>query len=146
MKRYYLLYVVYLIYFFPAAPQTATIHDQLRFKSLTINDGLSHNRVNSICQDHQGFMCFATNEGLNKYDGYTITAYKHDPFDSTSIKENLVKPTLVDHNGNIWLGFIRKGLNTYNRDKDSFIEYKNNKGKTSFNFTYALFEDKNNLQ
>lgn len=131
MKRYYLLYFVYLIYFSPAAPQTATIHDQLRFKSLTINDGLSHNRVNSICQDHQGFMWFATNEGLNKYDGYTITVYKHDPFDSTSLKENLVKPTLVDHNGNIWLGFIRKGLNTYNRDKDSFIEYKNNKGKTS---------------
>ena len=32
-----------------------------------------------MLQDSQGFMWFGTEDGLNKYDGYTFTVYKHDP-------------------------------------------------------------------
>ena len=38
-----------------------------------------------MLKDSQGFMWFGTEEGLNKYDGYTFTVYKHDPEDPNSL-------------------------------------------------------------
>ena len=42
------------------------------FRTLDIKDGLSHNTVNTILQDRQGFMWFGTKDGLNQYDGLCI--------------------------------------------------------------------------
>lgn len=48
-------------------------------KRLGIEQGLSNNYVISIAQDKQGFLWFATEEGLNKFDGTRfITYYKND--------------------------------------------------------------------
>ena len=47
----------------------------MHFKHLSIQDGLSQNNVQSILQDSEGYMWFATESGLNRYDGYTITRY-----------------------------------------------------------------------
>lgn len=38
-------------------------------------EGLSNNNVLSIAQDKQGYLWFATEEGLNKFDG-VLTNYK----------------------------------------------------------------------
>ena len=43
--------------------------DYVRFKRITINDGLSLSSVYDIYQDSKGFMWFGTEDGLNKYDG-----------------------------------------------------------------------------
>lgn len=40
-----------------------------------IEQGLSNNYVVSITQDKQGFLWFATEEGLNKFDGTRFTTY-----------------------------------------------------------------------
>ncbi len=43
---------------------------RLRFSHLKTEDGLSEGRVWDMTQDSNGFMWFATFEGLNRYDGY----------------------------------------------------------------------------
>lgn len=58
---------------------------QLRFKHLTSEEGLSTNFVTSILQDDKGFMWFGTQDGLNKYDGYQVKVFRNDPTDSSSI-------------------------------------------------------------
>ena len=45
----------------------------LPFRAITIEDGLSQGMVNHILEDGYGFMCFATNDGQNRYDGYVFT-------------------------------------------------------------------------
>jgi ligand-binding sensor domain-containing protein len=54
----------------------------LKFTHLTTDDGLSQNNIFAIVQDRQGFMWFATRDGLNRYDGNTFVVYKHNPDDS----------------------------------------------------------------
>src|SRR5437016_6322434 len=68
----------------------------LPFEHLTTKDGLSHSRVNRILQDRQGFMWFATWDGLNKYDGYKFIVYRNDPDDSTSISSSRIVDILED--------------------------------------------------
>ncbi|HEY0108965.1 MAG TPA: two-component regulator propeller domain-containing protein, partial [Fibrella sp.] len=58
---------------------------------LSVKDGLSNSSVNCILQDRDGYMWFGTNEGLNKYDGYTFTVFQPDPD----------QPTRSFHNGHI---------------------------------------------
>ena len=75
----------------------------LEFDRLTSTDGLSHNTVFCITQDHFGFMWFGTGNGLNKFDGYTFTAYYHVPGDTTSLSSNFIMSLAVDYRNTLWI-------------------------------------------
>ena len=66
-------------------------------KRLGIEQGLSNNYVVSITQDKQGFLWFATEEGLNKFDGTRfITYYKNDlPHNNQGITGNELNHSTV---------------------------------------------------
>lgn len=44
----------------------------IKFNHHSVDQGLSHSSVLSILQDNQGFMWIGTEDGLNKYDGYSF--------------------------------------------------------------------------
>ena len=49
--------------------------DPFFFKHLTSSNGLSSNRINTIQEDEEGFVWFATGDGLNRYDGSSIEVF-----------------------------------------------------------------------
>src|SRR5215208_5786263 len=57
----------------------------VRFEHLTGEDGLSQNAGLDIFQDSLGYLWIGTQDGLNRYDGYSFKVYKHDPDDEYSI-------------------------------------------------------------
>mgnify|MGYP002400242333 CR=1 FL=1 len=57
-------------------------------ETISIEQGLSQGFVPAICQDDDGFLWFATKNGLNRYDGYQFQVFKNDPFDSLSLANN----------------------------------------------------------
>ena len=93
-----------------------------KFKRLTTNDGLSQGHVSAILKDNKGFMWFATDEGLNKYDGYRFTVYKTSADNKKTIISNYVYTMMEDHTGCLWVG-TAAGLDRYNREKDVFDHY-----------------------
>jgi hypothetical protein len=74
----------------------------LRFERLSLEEGISQSTVFSMLQDSQGFMWFGTEDGLNKYDDYTFTVYKHDPEDPNSLGGNWIQAMLKDDSGALW--------------------------------------------
>ena len=56
-----------------ACPIDAANDGHIRFSNLSIDDGLSQNTVFSICQDAEGYIWFATLEGLKGYDPNTLS-------------------------------------------------------------------------
>ena len=69
----------------------AQSNKELKFETISINDGLSQGMVNAILQDHYGFMWFATNDGLNRFDGYNFSIFKNNVEDSNSIAGNFIR-------------------------------------------------------
>jgi len=116
--------------------QGAYAQDQkINFTSLTSKDGLSSNVVTAIVKDRYGIMWFATEDGLNKYDGTSFTVYRHIAADTTSLPTNDVVALHEDHSGTLWVGTNGGSVCSYDRQKDSFRRLPFQKG----------FDRKNNV-
>ncbi|MBN2355424.1 hypothetical protein JXO59_04885 [candidate division KSB1 bacterium] len=107
------------------------LEEYIRFRRLSTTDGLSQNTVRDILQDSRGFMWFATQDGLNRYDGYTFYPYRHNPDDSCSLSNNLVICMAEDHSGALWIGAWHGGLNKLDRATDCMHHYRHHPGDSS---------------
>ncbi|MEP5763819.1 MAG: two-component regulator propeller domain-containing protein [Halieaceae bacterium] len=96
------------------------------FDRIDLEDGLSQAAVHSIAQDLQGYVWLGTQEGLNRYDGQEITLYEHEYDKPTSLSDNWIWDLKVGKDGTLWVATDAGGLNRYNRDDDSFIQYRHN--------------------
>ncbi len=91
----------------------------IRFEHITINDGLSQSSVRAIHKDQTGFMWFGTNDGLNRYDGYSFKIFVSDISDTTSISNSQIFDIAEDENGFLWIA-TSDGLNQYDKFSESF--------------------------
>ena len=98
-----------------------SLQARLRFEHLTTADGLSNDSVFSILQDHRGFMWFGTQGGLNRYDGYRITQYRHDPKNPHSLGDDFIQMLFEDSRGGIWSG--RSFLSRFDPGTETFTRY-----------------------
>ncbi len=116
-----------------------------KFDRISTEDGLSQSTVFCITQDSKGFIWIGTQGGLNKYDGYSFTVYKYNPFDSTSLSDNWVQAIVEDTSGNLWIGTHSSGIFFFDRDKNIFTCFRNNpydKNSLINNRVWSLYQDK----
>jgi len=119
------------------------VYAELKFKHLTVSDGLSQSTVLSILQDSQGFMWFGTEDGLNKYDGYKFTVYKHDQNNPNTLSNNYIWSIHEDEPGILWVG-TANGLNKFDVKNNTFVHYKHDDkdpNSLSHNDVRAIVED-----
>jgi ligand-binding sensor domain-containing protein/serine phosphatase RsbU (regulator of sigma subunit) len=137
IKQTYLFFLLFITNTFFA--------QQLRFKHITSEDGLSTNFVKTIIQDDLGFMWFGTQDGLNKYDGYQIKVFKNDPTNLHSISCSDVTALKVMRSNLILVG-TREGLNFFDPITEKFSKLKKIDGRLNsiINTIYKL-DDKNAL-
>jgi signal transduction histidine kinase/ligand-binding sensor domain-containing protein/CheY-like chemotaxis protein len=100
----------------------------IRFTSLSLEDGLSQATVTAVVQDPAGFMWFGTQDGLNRYDGYQFVQFKHDPKDPASLRNNSIFALHLDQNGEVWVGTEGGGLSRWNASAESFQHYGSENG------------------
>ena len=93
------------------------------FEQISIDQGLSHPAVTSLLQDSQGFLWFGTQDGLNRYDGYNILIFKHDPYDSTSISHNGITSLAKVGAHSIWVATNNGVLNKYDKLTGTFKRF-----------------------
>jgi signal transduction histidine kinase/ligand-binding sensor domain-containing protein len=102
---------------------TYAAHPQaLRFTHLTTAHGLSSSAVDAVAQDQQGFLWVGTQEGLNRYDGASVTVFRHDPYDPQSLSDNWIHAIVPDAAGMLWIG-TRNGLNRFDPTLRQFTRY-----------------------
>ncbi|MGI0119063.1 hybrid sensor histidine kinase/response regulator transcription factor [Zooshikella sp. RANM57] len=95
---------------------------QLRFNSLSVHQGLSQQTVNAIAQDKLGFIWIATDDGLNRFDGYDIKIYRTQKGNNKTLNSNAINMLHVDEYGKLWIA-TDDGISLYDRTDDSFDTY-----------------------
>jgi len=124
------------------APNT---HAQLiTFKHYGVEDGISQSEIKCIFQDSEAYLWFATQNGLNKFDGYSFESFFYDPTDKQSLSNNWIFDITEDSKGYIWLG-TKEGLNRYDKKSGSFtpIPHKVNDSIVPDDFVYGIMADDN---
>ncbi|PHN02722.1 hypothetical protein CRP01_30530 [Flavilitoribacter nigricans DSM 23189 = NBRC 102662] len=66
----------------------AQYSNQVHFRNISVQDGLSFPAINCIIQDQRGFMWVGTGVGLNKYDSQNFKAYYANPQDPHSLSND----------------------------------------------------------
>src|ERR1700692_2569465 len=77
------------------------------FVPISVGKETSHAWVGQIVDDNQGFMWFATSDGLYRYDGYQVRPYSPVPtgaYDPVLFRDWLARYALLkDSLGQIWI-------------------------------------------
>jgi signal transduction histidine kinase/ligand-binding sensor domain-containing protein len=115
-----------------------TSSTQLRFEHISIEQGLSQSSVNAILQDQQGFLWFATQDGLNRYDGYEFKIYQSIPGDANSLSHNFILSLVEDRQGNLWIGTQGFGLDRFDPQSGMFSHFQQTKSDQYIKGRYIL--------
>ena len=129
--------------FWAAGPTLSQAGPNIPFVRLSLEDGLSQARVGAIVQDGEGFLWLGTQEGLNRYDGYTFEVFLHDPQQPGSLSHDSVQCLLVDGQRQLWVG-TEGGVNRFDPATRTFVAFANRPDdptSLSSNRVRVLFED-----
>ncbi|MGL5227331.1 MAG: ligand-binding sensor domain-containing protein, partial [Bacteroidales bacterium] len=129
------LICTFLYIFFLATHFSFTLFaEQIVFRQISLEQGLSQSKVVAIRRDYEGFLWAGTEDGINRISQSGIKTYHFDYGDS--LRGNFIFFIEEDCNQNLWVG-TDKGLLTYNRLTDEFdvSEY------SKHNYTACLSEE-----
>jgi ligand-binding sensor domain-containing protein len=81
----------------------------LSYKNFTVDDGLPSSTLYAAFQDSRGFMWFASDLGVSRYDGYTFTNFTS----GDGLPDNEVFNFLEDRTGKIWFSTLNGNTGYY---------------------------------
>jgi signal transduction histidine kinase/ligand-binding sensor domain-containing protein len=96
--------------------------DAVKFERLGLDEGLSQSSIYAIAQDRTGFLWLATQDGVNRYDGYTFRTFRNIPDDSLSLALNWINDIYTAPSGRIWV-ITRSAVNLFNPIKETFTPF-----------------------
>ena len=101
----------------------------IQFQHFSVEQGLSNNQVSAFTQDKYGLIWIATQDGLNRFDGYKVDIYRNERGNKNSLPSNRVRCLFTDTRGTVWIG-TSNGLTYYDDHTNSF---------------HSFFQDTNNI-
>jgi len=110
------------------------------YKIYTSHDGLPSSRIYDMMQDSEGYMWFATENGVSRYDGYTFENFTTDD----GLPANSTIRLYQDFKGRIWFASFMGPLSYY--QNDTIIPYSLNDKLLTLNvpqFYDNIYIDKN---
>src|SRR5579872_5186342 len=99
-----LLVIFILLVLFSSGRYTLAQSDieKIKFSRIPGNYGLSNSNIRCILHDSKGFLWVGTEDGLNRFDGYSFKVYRNDEDDSTSLIKNAINSLFEDSRGVLW--------------------------------------------
>lgn len=115
--------IVITILFFPLILCAEDFSRNLKFNRINSKNGLSHNSVHDILRDSKGFMWFATEDGLNRYDGYKFKIYKNRFNCDNCLSDNFIYDLFQTNEGKIWIATNSNGIDVFNPETEVFFNF-----------------------
>ncbi len=101
----------------------------MRFTHYDRDDGLSQSAINKIVQDKAGFMWFATESGLNRFDGYEFSVLRRVRGNHDTLPNDFITDVAIDSAGDLWITTDGGGLVRRSANPIELTVYRNAAGK-----------------
>ncbi len=116
----------------------------IRFNEIYTKDRYTKSSVYYIYQDSKEILWFGSQDGLLKYNGYNLKAYKNDPFKEGTLSDNWIQTIAEDTSGNLWLGSYSGGAFLFDHVNEKFTNYvfdESDSNSISGNRIWTIFID-----
>ena len=110
----------FLLCFVISNKSSAEIYNSYIWRHFTTEDGLSQNTVMDILQDRNGYMWFATWNGLSRFNGYSFRSYKVRPGDDVYLTNSRIDKIIEDRYGYLWLLTYGKNVVRFDTELEIF--------------------------
>lgn len=91
-------------------------------------DGATVGAVNTVFQDHEGYIWLGGTDGLARFDGYAFEVFHNQPADDGTISSNAVWAIAEDGRGDLWVA-TDGGLNRFDRTRKRFSRFQHIDGQ-----------------
>ncbi len=110
------------------------------WRTYSMDSGLPGLRIEHITEDSEGYLWFATLEGVVRYDAHSISV-----FDLISKKPREISQLVQDSRGDIWIGCVSPVFNylsesLFRLDGEHF-EYVSTESGLDINNCFAIYPD-----
>lgn len=121
--------------------QVAQLYSQTpSYYHYTSSDGLASSTVFNIIQDRNGFIWFATLNGISKFDGKRFTSFRTND----GLNSNSIISLVEGKNGELYIGNYEKGINVLRNGR--IENYCSEIDGKSFAISYLLLIPSGNYQ
>jgi len=112
----------------------------LKIDRFTVSDGLVDNSIQTMIQDHQGYLWLGTRAGLHRYDGIEYKLFAPDPTDSTQLPNREIYSLFEDSRHRLWVG-SNSVLSLMDRDRGTFRNFTINPDRRVAKNITSITED-----
>ncbi len=81
----------------------AVAEQEIRFSRLSMAEGLAQSSIADFTQCPDGYIWFATQHGLDRFDGWELLNFAHDPLNPDSLSNDRVLAVETGRDGQLWV-------------------------------------------
>ena len=110
----------------------------LKYRTLSTDEGLPSNFVINMVQDPQGYIWMATADGLCRYDGYSFDVIRHTATGNDSLLlSNRLRELHMNPNGLLFIRIQGERYSCYDTHRRQFVEFIS--GDNNRNYCDCIF-------
>lgn len=121
-----ILFIAWLFAITGSLPAALSDIKKYNIQRFNINSGLSSDNLKALLQDREGYLWIASDNGINRFDGYRTTIYKPDFDQEKSFNSIDFNCIAEDKAGNLWFGTDHSGINTFNKQTRTVTVFDRN--------------------
>lgn len=129
-----------LIFLFIPGSHAGTMWNTYKIRPINNQEKLPDKHIQQIYQDSEGFIWFATRNGLCRYNGYTLKTYKSSDTSPDLLQSDIVNVIIEDIDNRIWIG-TEQGINILDKRTDRMTEISNDSLPNPYIHTFLLTRD-----
>ncbi|TAJ14507.1 hybrid sensor histidine kinase/response regulator [Marinilabiliaceae bacterium JC017] len=114
---------------------------EYKFQQISVDEGLKNSRVVSVIQDKEGYMWFATHNGLDKFNGNDIQHYSMSSPEGFFANDDIINCLILSDHFDILCGTKNGNLYAYDREADLFHKILPFKQDDALFNIYALLSE-----
>lgn len=121
-RLYRIVCTILAIFYFLLEGITLSAQPMLKFSHYLLEQGLSQSTAFCILQDKRGFLWVGTQDGLNRFNGYTFSVFRSS-LQAGSIADSHIQALYEDKNGMLWIGTKNGGLSMFDYTTEKFTNF-----------------------